>query len=684
MSNINIGNAFPLEKLGSDISRNNYNYQSILNGLIEWNKTPNDTVKIRLTKDSDPWYEDYIIPSKQAAFNANTLTKEVTAITQPECISINSKMNIVLSGGSRIFKTSSFDASNYLSVPSSDITLPTNQYKFKNKDRIKLVPIGSLPTALDADKMYFVVYQLNNVIHISDTIYGDPIQLSDGSGIINLIKLEENPDSDPSDPGDIATIKVAVENSGSTDWTMCYSVYVNEYSGSATYSYGNIVNNSGSLLRVISTCIGTDILNACNSRPLIATWNNDDFYCVNELVSYNGNVYVTLDQIEESFVIPSRDINRFRLFAPQFQSSTYYNAGSIVYYMDKMYLTTEDVNGVLPSSLVSGWQENMILPILSVGTFNKSSLFRWYVNRDASAIYLQNIGDSANSADTHIDFSVNVKIKEPSSIYQKSVGVFHTSNYSSWPNQETPLWGGFVEGTDINIPINKRQKYSAVMMFDHSRMDIAKTVNFINYDGPDLDQGLCIYLPSEVDIGETGLAYPEDGFTFDFFFRIWPNPSYTNDITRDHVVNKAQIYVYSALNRESVINDSCEMPIAKFSMARTTSYYLFGENVSIPDKPVCYRATFMYSASEKRWLTVDYYQLPDHIFVGPVGFIDPQSPANLDINVDTIGNINPNASVIGYETAGFPLFQDPFSESDLKPYRLTTPTDLEKFYNRTL
>lgn len=26
MSNINIGNAFPLEKLDSDISRNNYNY----------------------------------------------------------------------------------------------------------------------------------------------------------------------------------------------------------------------------------------------------------------------------------------------------------------------------------------------------------------------------------------------------------------------------------------------------------------------------------------------------------------------------------------------------------------------------------------------------------------------------------------------------------------------------------
>jgi hypothetical protein len=63
------------------------------------------------------------------------------------------------------------------------------------------------------------------------------------------------------------------------------------------------------------------------------------------------------------------------------------------------------------------------------------------------------------------------------------------------------------------------------------------------------------------------------------------------------------------------MDDKCETPIAKFSMARTTNFYMFGENVSIPDKPVCYRATFTYSSVEKRWMVTDYYQLPDHIFV---------------------------------------------------------------------
>ncbi len=69
--NSNIGYAFPLEKLGSDIARNNYNYQSILNGLIEWNNTNDDTVLIRLTKDTDPWYEDYEIPSKKNILSVN-------------------------------------------------------------------------------------------------------------------------------------------------------------------------------------------------------------------------------------------------------------------------------------------------------------------------------------------------------------------------------------------------------------------------------------------------------------------------------------------------------------------------------------------------------------------------------------------------------------------------------------
>ena len=230
--------------------------------------------------------------------------------------------------------------------------------------------------------------------------------------------------------------------------------------------------------------------------------------------------------------------------------------------------------------------------------------------------------------------------------------------------------------------MNNRQAYSAVMVFDHTRQDIAKTVNFINYDGPDLDKGLCIYLPVEVNVGDGGVALPEDGFTYEFYFRIWPRASYNGSTTRDHIINKSQIYVFNALSDDGIPDDSCSSPVAKFSMGRMTNFYMFGENISIPDKPVHYRATFIYNATDKKWHTLDYYQLPDHLFVGPVGFIDPQNPSNLDINNDALGNINPNAQFIGYETAGFPMFQDPFSNSDLSPYQTTTDEDLDSFENR--
>jgi len=64
---------------------------------------------------------------------------------------------------------------------------------------------------------------------------------------------------------------------------------------------------------------------------------------------------------------------------------------------------------------------------------------------------------------------------------------------------------------------------------------------------------------------------------------------------------------------------------------------------------VCYKARFIYSQAEHRWKTYDYYQLPDHIFMSPHGFVDPTTQ----------------------ESAGFPLYQNPFSDYDLSAIRKT-------------
>ena len=47
IQNTNVGYAFPLEKLGSDLARNDFNYQSILRGLIEWDRTNDDIVNYK-------------------------------------------------------------------------------------------------------------------------------------------------------------------------------------------------------------------------------------------------------------------------------------------------------------------------------------------------------------------------------------------------------------------------------------------------------------------------------------------------------------------------------------------------------------------------------------------------------------------------------------------------------------
>ena len=107
-------------------------------------------------------------------------------------------------------------------------------------------------------------------------------------------------------------------------------------------------------------------------------------------------------------------------------------------------------------------------------------------------------------------------------------------------------------------------------------------------------------------------------------------------------MNKAHIYVYS---RPMADSDSGDTLIAKFSMARLTNFYVWAENVAVPNRPVFYKARFIYSKSSKEWKTYDYYQVPDHVFLSPAGFVDPSERKE---------------GYSGVETAGFPLMQDPF------------------------
>ena len=695
-SNINIGHAFPLEKLGSEIARNEYNYQSILNGLIAWNNTTEDEVIIRLTKDTDPWYEDYIIPSKKSVFDTSTFKCNTEGSIGAGLFAVDCKLESALSGGSRVIETATFDSTSDVNTSNEQITL-SDGTSFSAGDRVKFT--GTLPTGINTTTDYYIKDKVStNVITVSETYNGPVVDLTATAVGTGTIYQGDTDSGEPAissdDPSDLVTFRLSVNNKGNSSWGLYYSPTIQTWTSGEDYKYNQYVTNTAGdvLYRVISDVENSTTVpdvDSANFEPVIKNvWTSGNRYNVGEFVEYNSKIYQAIATVASSTIIPSEDEDNFEFYANIWTSGTNYVAGDYVYYGDNFFLATEAITNStsLPLTDSDKWDSVFLRKVPTSSNFTQSVVFRWQLNTDVAKFILRNESDSPSTSLTDITLKISARYKEPSSIYQRSVDLFSTSNYAYYPDNERAIWDTttIYGPTDTSRSIENRQDYSAVMIFDHARPDTSKTVNFINYDGPDLDQGLCIYLPVEVDVGEDGIAYPEDGFTYEFFFRIWPNASLTDSTTRDHIVNKSQIYVYSSLNRENITDDNCGTPIAKFSMARTTNFYMFGENVAIPDKPVCYRATFVYSESQKKWCTLDYYQLPDHVFVGPVGFIDPQSPANLDINNEVIGNINPNASNIGYETAGFPLFQDPFSNPDLTPYRITGDDDLDVFKNRII
>lgn len=581
----NIGQAFPLESLGSDIARNSFNYQSILSGLVDWNSTTSDSVIIRLAKDSYPWYEDFVIPSKRQISSSNDTISTTNGKVDSNCFAINSILN--------------------------------------------------------------------------QSVYGG--------------------DSLSSDLGDVVTLRVTVFNNGQTSWDMYYAPTIHTWKSGMNVRIGNFYQYNNKIYVAMNSYESTitpdaDVL---LFKPYTTVWTYNDSYKANDLVEYDNNVYRAVADIDHSIIVPSDAFSKFDKVISGYDSTVTYPSGSYVFNDGLFYLSKKESTGI-PVVNTSVWESIILIRNTTYTSISKSIAYRMFTNIDISSFILFNAGSDSSTL-TNITVQPSIKTIGNPSIYQRSTGVHHSVNYSNYPLDKSPIWSESapIDYTDDSIDITKKQRYSATMVFDHTNQKDCNTINFINYDGPDLDQGLCIYLPIECELSSNEIVEPEDGYTFEFYFRIWPNEKLTNAITRDHIVNKAQIYVYSALNNSAIAQDKCSYPIAKFSMSRMTNFHIFAENITIPDKPVVYRATFIYSKNQHDWLLSDYYQMPDHVFVGPIGFIDPANPSAID---RYLGDINKDVVNVGYETSALPTYVDVFSRPDLQPYKSSDG----KFYKRSI
>ena len=495
--------------------------------------------------------------------------------------------------------------------------------------------------------------------------------------------------TDATDEGkDDVVIRLNVVNNGGTRWRAFIDTFIfdsKEAAETLPYAiYRNAETEGYSLYVVDSPKTSTE---DAQTTLMISEYSSEMFKQKNHVVINAGSAYlVTEGDGTELLYLTDLGTSKAVYLGSVWESGKSYNKGDLVvrniateegeenYHM---FVNLADDNANLSDpadymgALVDGsyvdyagedqlWKEIVLLPISN--EFSSSSVVRMKPDNDFMGIVLQNVGSDYADIGVNIGVEGNTKYKMPDSTYSRRVGVFNTSNYSMFPYSTADAW---IEGNtceyDPNVPITERQAYSASMIFDHSAEDVS-TVNYINYDGPDLDQGLCIYLPvhGKSDDG-TGENTPEDGYTFDFFFRIWPTPSYNGQSTNDLIINKAQIYVYSVDDADEAKSGSCTLnPLAKFSMARLTNFYVYDENIGVPNRPVMYRASFVYSAKDGKWKLFDYYQLPDHVFIGPVGFVDPTNKGIMD-------DARPGNEYKGYETAGFPMFADPFEKTSLEP-----------------
>lgn len=613
---VNIRDINPLEHLTADLAKARFNYESILNGLVEWNNSKLKNVTVRLMCDTEPGFVDYTFPTKRFSEgnggniadpysweNSYSYTQRypVSAMISDDQLN-NDKIDIRTTVNEAADSTWKLCVSVVLYdekwVTEQLVSDANTQIYHSSEDDSTGSIITHDGVAATVDyipgqfiRVYYPETAYSSLRWVSQKISkGESIIESNSHNVVERWSLER----------------------------------INEYRQSDTMDYLFIVYD-GKVYRPTGT-INRSVPNAAGSG-----W---EYYC--DLFSEDGKL----------------EHGKVYLYDPD-PTDTDYNYGEFFVYTgeDTVYayppydLITEDDQPV-ERNYNDGWGNSSVVLLPITADFNKTNAVRWTTTTDIEALLLLRTGEGSTDKVPDIEIRPNVHLIGGTTEDNGGLAIFDTTNYAEWPGT-TPKWSsGHNYSTDVTKGINDKQNYSATMIFDHANPN-CKECNIVNYDGPDLDQGLIIYLPVE-SMQDDKIVYPKNGRMFEFLFRIWPNPAYNGHETADLIINKAQIYVYSVPSRNDL---NCHPgPIAKFSMARLTNFYVFSENIAVPNRPVLIKAKFVYSEEEKIWKTYDYYQLPDCIFLSPNGFVDPSRPSD---------------ETYGVETAGFPLVQDPFSNYDL-------------------
>jgi len=581
---INIRDVNPLEHITSDLAKTRTNFEAIMNGIVTWYNTDADNVTVRLSTDVDPFFVDYTFPSKKMySGNANTASDPSTPTSS---LCYNDRVNLAVAAGeTAVLRANVTGNSGKWRLFAMAVVHDEGFSVQASRDYRRGDIIRRVDTNVD-DKVVHTDYVVTSGIAAGDTM-----DSSNMAPLYHTWDIEDN------------------------------SLYMSL--PLAFVEYGTNAGNNAMWFLSGTPKKGSPAVDSAWTKIAWA-WNN--MTGANEhYVEQDAPVFFhTTNNPEESgelYLHTGVGVSRKYCLPP------YSDDGRTPNYESWLSRSVGNTDDLVP------------VVLYPVDEITSATVIRHVALTDLAGFVV--VPMSVPDDGSEVRIAANVSVPSEPSRQPGGIRVLPTANYTCWPESTGPKWdSGTVYGYDSD--------YTAKMVFHHRGAD-ARKVNVVNYDGPDLDRGLAIYLPVNDPAGisegiETDCT-PEDGYTMEFMFRIWPTPGLSGAESADLVINKAQIHVFSAAGTSDEELMSA-VTIAKFSMARVTTFHVWAENIAVPNRPVFYKAKFVYSAAAGNWVTYDYYQVPDCVFLSQ-GFVDPENPG------------------YGVETAGFPMMRDIFTSTDM-------------------
>ena len=615
---VNLLDVNPLERITGDVAISQFNYESIMNALVQWDNSRNDSITVRLATRTEPYFVDYVIHTKYY-YDKNYGVINSAVLLQPNGFAYKNRLQMVVSEDESVtLRINTVNNGNTTWRLYEDVIV-TDEFdtidEGQSSDHISYIKQAeNLKHSYDKAGLYFRFYdQPKKLFVLYKTLRPLILKTSEDGKVFydqkKILKVRVG-----GEEVEFAE-RIGIETSRNQPYTWPMTFY---------YSFTTAEPQKGTVYfkRAISNINANSTFDQLSSgfEPFCKHYDSDAMYSAGDVVYCNGEFYISLVDNPKN---------------PPIIIDTYQGGSDIC-----------ETNQEL-------WARALLLPMPNA-VITGSGVIRTVSDTDVQGYVLRNIGSTESSDTTSISIMGTISVAGTTTEQAKGVNILQTSNYANWPEYGADKWSeGASYVTNASLSAFNKQDYSAVMVFKHFGDDEHFCYkNIINYDGPDVDQGLCILLPVTIMDEHNVTHDPADGSMLEFLFNIWPNHKYDGRAVNDLIINKSQIYVYSVPDygeyKMQGFNADTVEPIAKFSMARLTNFYMFSENVGVPDRPVCYKARFIYSKVEKRWKTYDYYQFPDHIFLSPHGFVDPSDPKAYSV-----------------QTAGFPLYQNPFSDFDL-------------------